>query len=118
MDLDGNNMNLSMVGMIKNPKNEYWSLSEMKKLYKYLLVIGYSIKYYLNEITKAYEEYMKKRYPEFFSRIFNAWVDKYSNKVLRTNPRKINLFYMSLFQAEDNPSMDYAEADCQYRNYN
>ena len=90
----------------------------MKKLYKYLLVIGYSIKYYLNEQTRGYEEEMKIRYPEFFILIFNAWVDKYSNKVLRTNPRKINMFYMQLFSVEDQPQFDNTEADCQYRNYN
>jgi hypothetical protein len=65
-------------------------LKELRKLFIYLLVIGYSVKYYLNESTKAYEDEMKRKYPDFFTSIFNVWVDKYSNKVLRTNPRKIN----------------------------
>lgn len=59
-----------------------------------MLVIGYSVKYYLNESTKAYEDYLKQKYTEFFPTIFVVWVDKYSSKVLRTNPRKINEFYM------------------------
>lgn len=65
-------------------------MKELRKLFIYLLVIGYSVKYYLNESTKAYEDEMKRKYPDFFTSIFNVWVDKYSNKVLRTNPRKIN----------------------------
>ena len=44
-------------------RSEFWTFDEMKKLYKYLLVLGYSIKYYLNEQTKGYEEEMKIRYP-------------------------------------------------------
>lgn len=61
---------------------------------------------------------MKKRYPDFFTSIFNVWVDKYSNKVLRTNPRKINEFYIELFQSEENTAIENTEIDCQYRNYN
>lgn len=95
--------------------HEQWSLVEIKKVYVYLLVIGYSVKYYLNE-SKAYEEEMKRKYPEFFKQVFNSWVDKYSSKVLRTNPRKINEFYIELFQAEEN--LENIETDCQYRNYN
>ncbi len=37
---------------------------------------------------------MKRKYPEFFSTIFNVWAEKYGTKVLRTNPRKINQFYV------------------------
>ena len=45
-------------------------------------------------------------------------MNKYSHKVLRTNPKKINVFYTSLFQVEDNPVQDNPDVDCQYRNYN
>ena len=98
---------MSMIGITtggnrnNNSSNEdYWTLKDMKKFYIYLLVIGYAVKYYLNETTKGYVDEMKRRYPNFFSKVFNEWVDKYSNRVLRTNPRKINIFYNSLFMME------------------
>lgn len=76
------------------------------------------MKYYLNESTKAYEDEMKKNLPNFFTNIFSIWLDKYSTKVLRTNPRKINQFYTDLFSSEETAPGDNADIDCQYRNYN
>ena len=43
---------------------------------------------------------MKKMHPQFFNNIFNVWAQKYGNKALRTNPRKINAFYTSMFQMD------------------
>ena len=39
-----------------------FTVDELKKIYLYLLVIGYAIKYYLNEPIKAkpYEDYANK----------------------------------------------------------
>lgn len=62
------------------------------------MVIGYAVKYYLNEQSKIkpYEQHTKIIIPNFFSHVFNKWAKKYGNKVLNTTPRKINGFYMSL----------------------
>jgi hypothetical protein len=64
----------------------------------YLLVIGYAIKYYLNEPAKAkpYEEHVNKVMEGFIPNVFNKWARKYGNSVLSTTPRKINAYYMSL----------------------
>ena len=85
-------------------------------MYTYLMLVGYSVKYYLNESIKAYEEEIRRQHPSFFTQIFNSWASKYGNKILKTNPRKINSFYMNMFQFEE--PQENAEIDCQYRNYN
>ncbi len=75
-----------------------YTLPELKKIYLYLLVIGYAVKYYLNEQMKIkpYEDYLKRVLIQFFPKAFNKWAKKYGNSVLNTTPRKINSYYMGL----------------------
>ena len=73
-------------------------MSELKKIYSYLMVLGYAVKYYLNEqvVIKPYDEEIKQRHPNFFATIFNRWAKKYGNSVLSTTPKKINSYYLGL----------------------
>jgi hypothetical protein len=84
-------------------------LSE-RSLYLYLVVIGYAVKYYLNEGIIVYDLEVKKLVPEF-SVVFQAWASKYSNKVLRTNPKRLNTFYIDLMKSDD-------QEDSNFKNYN
>lgn len=67
-------------------------------MYSYLLVLGYAVKYYLNEqlVIKPYDEEIKLRHPSFFASIFNKWAKKYGNSALATTPRRINSYYNHL----------------------
>lgn len=75
-----------------------FTIEELKKIYLYLLVIGYAIKYYLNEPLKAkpYEEYANRHIENFIPGIFNKWARNHGNIALSTTPRKINAYYMGL----------------------
>ena len=84
-------------------------LSE-RSLYLYLVVIGYAVKYYLNEGIIVYDLEVKKLVPEF-SVVFQAWASKYSNKVLRTSPKRLNTFYIDLMKSDD-------QEDSNFKNYN
>jgi transposase-like protein len=88
-----------------------------------LLVLGYAVKYYLNEqmVIKPYDEEIKLRHPTFFATIFNRWAKKYGNSVLATTPRKINAYYFELaaqLEVDELNSTANNEENCQYRNYN
>jgi hypothetical protein len=85
------------------------------------LVLGYAVKYYLNEqnVIKPYDEEIRLRHPTFFANIFNKWAKKYGNSALATTPRRINSYYLALasqLEVEDN--LNHPEENCQYRNYN
>lgn len=71
---------------------------ELKRIYSYLLVLGYAVKYYLNEqnVIKPYDEEIRQRHPSFFASIFNKWAKKYGNTALATTPRRINSYYLAL----------------------
>lgn len=75
-----------------------FTLGELKRVYSYLLVLGYAVKYYLNEqiVIKPYDEEIKLRHPTFFASIFNKWAKKYGNSALATTPRRINAYYNNL----------------------
>ena len=87
-----------------------------------MLVIGYAIKYYLNEPAKAkpYEEWINRHIEGFMVNVFNRWARKFGNSVLSTTPRKINAYYMSLgfLEGEEETAQEQQGEDCQYRNYN
>ena len=71
---------------------------ELRKIYAYLMVLGYAVKYYLNEQStiKPYDDDLKTRYPGFFEGIFNKWAKKYGNTMLATTPKKINTYYIGM----------------------
>lgn len=81
----------------ESPKTSF-SMQELKRIYSYLLVLGYAVKYYLNEqiVIKPYDEEIKLRHPTFFASIFNKWAKKYGNSALATTPRRINSYYQTL----------------------
>lgn len=88
-----------------------------------MLVLGYAVKYYLNEqqVIKPYDEEIKMRHPTFFASIFNKWAKKYGNSALATTPRRINSYYLALanqLEVEENLNNTNNDDNCQYRNYN
>lgn len=58
-----------------------YSIPELKQIHLYLLVLGYAIKFYLNDPMKIkpYEEHLKNLLPNFFPNLFNKWARKYGN---------------------------------------
>ena len=100
-----------------------FTASELRRIYAYLLVLGYAVKYYLNEqmVIKPYDEEIKSRHPTFFATIFNRWAKKYGNSVLATTPRRINAYYFELasqLEVDEQTNATNNEETCQYRNYN
>lgn len=97
-------------------------IEEVKRIYLYLLVIGYAVKYYLNEPMKIkpYEEFLKRTLPDFFPQVFTKWAREYGNSALNTTPRKINAYYMELgfLEGEEENADEKQGDDCQYQNYN
>ena len=57
-----------------------------------------------------YEQEIKKKVPEF-TNVFQAWAKKYSTRVLRINPKKLNTFYVDLMKSAD-------KDDANFKNYN
>lgn len=81
-----------------------------RSLYLYLVVIGFAVKYYLNDNITVYDQEVNRQITDFSS-VFKAWAKKYSNEVLRTNPKKLNTFYIDLMKSDD-------QDDINFKNYN
>lgn len=68
---------------------------EYKSLVLYLMVISYSVKFYLNEQTTDVLEEANKICPNFKA-IFQNWAKKHSDKTKRINPKTLNEVYQRL----------------------
>lgn len=70
---------------------------EYKSLILYLMIVSYSVKFYLNEETKEVLEEANKICPNFKA-IFQNWAKKHAALTKRINPKTLNRVYQKLIE--------------------
>lgn len=81
---------------------------DYKGLTLYLLLCGYTVKFYLNEHTDMYTAEMEKACPDF-KQVFEEWAKHYAWTTLRIHPKNLNTIYkqISLKPEPRNVQADY-----------
>lgn len=71
---------------------------EYKALTLYLLLCGYTAKFYLNECTEIYAAELEKVCPDFKA-VFSQWVKQEAHTTLKINPKSLNKVYKQIYLA-------------------
>lgn len=69
---------------------------DYKCIILYLLLCGYTVKYYLNEEPDMFAIESEKVCPEF-RRIFQEWAKQYAQTTLKINPKSLNKVYRQIY---------------------
>jgi hypothetical protein len=69
---------------------------DYKRIILYLMIVAFTVKYYLNQDTSEAMEEAAKRCPNF-KYIFEMWAKKHSAITTKINPRTLNSVYKHLY---------------------
>jgi hypothetical protein len=79
---------------------------EYKSLILYLMVTGYTVKYYLNEDHEDFLEDTNKIVPNF-KPIFENWVKKHANVASKINLKMLNRVYKDFYMNLRTSAVDF-----------